>query len=243
MYHNLITNLTGVEAAAPPPPGAPVFRSKLGSDAEITSPFIDIGANPPTLVGAPLTYVTGQDGNAVQGTNNKAFQKRMDNIFTNLYTEPGAIGFWWKPTLGFNTAGFQYLFWITTSVVGKAQCRVVVNDTTNLRFQFYKDGVDTWVQLDYALSNFTQDTWYHIAVCWDVQSPIGGTDYWKAFVDGVEILNQTSAPPNPTVDNYISTNQLTFTAGATGGNYMRGDMDDFRIYDFAKTDWSDRSTF
>lgn len=94
---------------------------------------------------------------------------------------------------------------------------------------------------------FAAETWMHVGLTWKADG-IPGEDGKTLimFIDGVEVASSTQTyTPRETFDPHLAIGSSlgqSFVPSLPGNNYSgaSGDIDELRIWDYAKTDFSDR---
>jgi hypothetical protein len=75
--------------------------------------------------------------------------------------------------------------------------------------------------------------WHHIAIVWDYDSGTDGTG--KVYVDGVDNTDTVSYSANR-IDNSTDTIKLGYPTGGSALSYFNGEIDDFRIWNTARSE-------
>jgi PKD repeat protein len=225
-----------------------IFWSKLGSNAEVTSPEI----GPSMSITGALQYYPGPYDNGFYVTGNNNYPSVAD--LTTFNVENFAVEFWITPRDNdpFWTDD-QWLFWVGPSVGGGAgptiyawfstaakQIRVVAISNASW-------GTGTNVTTG-TLTDFdnAQDTHFHIGIVGD--SSQAGTDRLDVYVDDVKKPTTIVSPGVRDNDWAVSPynvpdspNPLYLGVTNTGGNSMQKiAMDNIKIWDYSKRNFSDR---
>jgi len=220
-----------------------VFWSKLGSDSEITSPVIGPSFS---LIGTS-SYEAGKYGNAFIGGSGKGFTGNPTSILSN--NSKCAISIWWKPSAGFNATENYPICNVKTAPSGEAGFIMGVTPGAFFYFTYFVAGsAATSPRIDVSTNNFTPGNWHHVAMAYD-RNGINGeaTTFW-AFIDGVRVTAPIFSQSTTAVLNNISftnvTNQFTIgnhsTTSLQSSLYVRGSIDNIKVYNYAKTNWTDR---
>jgi hypothetical protein len=183
------------------------------------------------------TYAAGRFGNGVEGVNNAYWLCSPDNIFASGNNQAGAIRFWWKPAAGFDAVN-NALFYFSNNVSNTPGVYTyIVGSGAIMRTSVQViSGVQNTIDL--ATNTFVAGTQYHMAVVWDMAGIGGGADVARVYKDGVDVGSSGNACPVRlwpancgSLGNYYH---------IPAGNQVRGIIDNFKIYDYAKTDFNDR---
>ena len=211
-----------------------VFHTKAGSDAEWTSPVVGTSA---TKVGTP-TYSTGKFGDGTDGVASAMWRKNPIDYFAN--NDRGSIGFWYVPGSGFTGLNNWLVYWRPGSG-GDPEIQIRFLGTS-FNVAFSRTGVT-----DYFNSSVTASTYFtvgvpaHIGFSWDISGIGAGSNKFEVYVDNSLIMSSSSSfvSANWAVSDSISG---FLNNGVIATNYLRGVMDNIKIYDVARQDWSDKDT-
>ncbi len=217
-----------------------ILWNKLGSDDEVTSS--EIGEDG-TLVGTSWNYETAQHGNGYVRTSTDSYVKFPKSVLQNLRNE-GTLELWVNPKVT-NPVPYSYgAFMIVGYSINCTNAHVYIrwgDGTTGLGI---KGGVNfdgTVVSTPDESEQFvaTIGTPFHLAVVWNVLGIEGSDQTVRVYRDGVQIGSSTTiwnAEATTDYDNfYLGT-------GPDGNGYDKYIVDNIKVWDSAKTDFSDRFT-
>lgn len=223
-------------------PNTPYFKptktywTKLESDTDIMSP--QVGPSGIIVGAAPTTYETCQFGLGIRcDVANKGWRVNASSIL-NKYR--GCIEFWYKPLYTMPSA-------VTYLVLG---CADINNDFCNIylqtvppsyiRFGMRRSSIgDGWVSVECS------PVWggwepLHFALVWDAAGfNVGGATYFQAFyLNGIFRAGSTDSNFNT---NWMK-NSINFGYSLDLLHHANGVIDNLKIYNYAKTNFSDRNT-
>ena len=220
--------------------GTSFVASEIGPDLFPWDDEVDpgTGAND---VGGPPRFVPGRFGNAVtMGPGDYYSMARVHGLVLRgvssvVNAERGTIAVWYRERQ--RPVAFQHnLYKLFDGGFGLESPLQLANNAEdalgNLSFAVIFGGEHNVVHVSFAPP---LDEWVHVAAVWD-RSGIGGTgETARLYVDGVAVGAITTA-------TWGSTFQENRADIAGGGDFMEDmfALDDLIIYDYAKTDFSDR---
>lgn len=153
---------------------------------------------------------------------------------TNLVLARGTIEFWVLPEAGLATGGTKNFFFGTTSnATGVNLCYFVYNEP-NI-------GDLTWAFGSWSVTvgtTFTTGTQVHLACVWD-NAGIGGSEKYQIYKNGVKIASSTT---NVLQAMGTDIRMRLGNCWDNNGRYLKGVMDNVKIWNYAKTNFSDRFT-
>lgn len=183
-----------------------------------------------TTVGS-VTYGPGVFGNGANLNSVNYFRVNSTNLFSP--TE-GTLSFWFTPTWdGTNVAGLYRTLLDSGTAVGEQRMFIAHDDMDLSRFNVF--GTSANISPTEWETNFISGKPIHIAVTWKA-SGIGASGHTlKGFFNGRQVAFTNGLISNQTVffDLYIG--KHTSQTGAEGR------FDNLKIYNFAKTNFADRS--
>lgn len=231
-------------------PGAlPVFWNKLDSSSGSTVPS-EIG---PDLAdaGSETAFVPGYFGNAVTLAGSYASGQRIHNLTLNgldslLTPNHGAVELWYYQTAApvafvynayrlFDGAfGFDPGIGITIYEDGDASNgggRILFNLGNGAELVYAKDASGNF---GYDISGLSNQ-WLHIAATWDSEGINGSADTMRVYLNNDVVATSQAA---------LAVSAFGTSADIAGGNdgSIAGKflVDNLKLWDFAKTDFSDR---
>jgi hypothetical protein len=207
----------------------PVIWTKCGSDVEFTSPEI---GNPLTKGATPI-YDIGKFGNGVKGDGVGDFWTfNPIDYFSDMYL--GSVELWFERNSGI--VADSYLFVIYSNIASQPLFGFyTTTNNTKLRFILNKRPATNYLIYDQDITGLADNTMHHVALMWDNSHP---TKKQRAFLNGEEIASANVAMTGLVVPNGqwgTIINQTPFPA-----NYSRLIVDNVKMYNVAKIDYSDR---
>ena len=205
------------------------FWSKAGSDSNWLSP--EVGSSL-VKTGTP-TYETGKFGNALIGATGNLWSGDISNYLSDNLR--GTMECWVK----FTTFSFSPGFIIWT--VGSSTYPVIMirQETNLIRFAAYITGGATYLSTTYSTSGMSTGTWYHLAFSWDGAGiPGAGGKTCIGWIDGVEVV---SAITTFNATGFEDSQKLQIANSSSDtSQYIHGTVDNVKVHNYAKTDFSDR---
>jgi hypothetical protein len=217
--------------------GDVVLWNKLGSVQEVTHSEIGPNGN---IVGSSYAFEPAQFGNGyIRKSTGGNWVTFPASVFSSL-TRRGTIAVWINPKVS-QPQPYQYGIF---GLVGCAYCGpdsnfyLVWGDGVTGRGIFgginlgNSVGTDPWGPQYVA----TPGVPFHVALSYDISGIGNTTDTIRTYVNGV-LISKASGTWNP---NLTPTNDIILGFGPDGGGYNKFITDNIVIYDYAKTDFSDR---
>ena len=218
-----------------------IFWNKLGSDFEVQNS--EVGPDG-TSYGAPA-YGAAQFGNGIHCDNNGEYSEFIFNPATPYSLERGTVEFWIK-------TDFAVVNGVPQTPVGKALFYINTNQNTNYRRMYmcihptYKilaqfgqvSGANQVTATDNT-SDWNAGDLVHIAVAWDKDTFDGGKTI-AIYINGNQTASTTVPLPVGIPVNFDLLCAGNIVLGAQRPS--QSIMDNFKIYNYAKTDFSDRFT-
>ncbi|MEQ9306208.1 MAG: LamG-like jellyroll fold domain-containing protein, partial [Marinoscillum sp.] len=141
------------------------------------------------------------------------------------------------------TGALTYEYWINTTatsgfVIGRRNSNVAAGVASNVellgdgRFQFVTNDGTTSSQVIQSTTSVNDGNWHHIAVTY-----LPAT-YTRIYVDGVQDAENTAG-----IFSSLNPGSLDFHLGyssSASANFLNATLDEVKIWDIAKTDFSDR---
>lgn len=189
---------------------------------------------PSWTVGAGTTFPTGYFGNGILGTSaGHGAYAYVENILPN--NDAGTLECWWDkkttPSGYFamlGDVGLTNRFEVEYGIVGSELWLVILKRTSPPDYIRYKVAYST-----------ISDGWHHIACCWDRSGIGGGANTCRAYIDGVQVGSSNTVIAAETFpSNYPITAGAIYQSGLLAPS--NGACDNIKLYDYAKTDFSDR---
>lgn len=227
-------------------PATPNFKkemtywSKLEGASDITSPQVGPAG---TLSGAP-TYVAAMFGmGASCMAVSTGWYVPADSILNKFR---GCIEFWYKPNFGMPVAVSITHVALGDNSPGLAYCDIYLMiggepiPSNRVRFAMRRgsDG-DGWVYADGSCI-WAANGLVHLALVWDVAGfKVSSTTYFQAiYRDGTFVAGSTDSDFKV---NWTSS-YINFGYSTDVLSYADGILDNLKIYNYGKTDFSDRNT-
>jgi len=205
--------------------------NKLGSEYEVT--HSETGPDFTILNNSNLAYEPVQFDNGIkcsaQSTDSKIYIPTNDLFPTTR--DRGTIEFWIKINSSPQFMGYP----VGNSLSSPPYSSTIVIGLTPKLYVEYGDSAYNFSSSDNAWTN--DGDVIHIAVCWDTNGIDGSANIARSYINGVLAGsdNRTATFNNPNTNFYI--------LGHTGGSYPSYEnmvIDNLKVYDYAKTDFSDR---
>lgn len=196
-------------------------------DGSTSSLVNDASGNGYTLTNNGVTINTTNfikgNGSALMGSG-KSLGIGTTIDFRKIQTTSGfSIQLWFRGTT--SSSNWGRIFAFSTSPVSENANFYISRDgsNTNIRFHLAADGTQTF----YTSSgvNYFNGTWYHIV--WTIST----SGVWNVYINGVN-LNVAKTQSFSATNNYNMTKLL---GNSTLGEFLDGNIDDFRIYSSALT--------
>lgn len=235
-----------VEAQGPAP-GELVLWNKLGSQAEIENS----GVGPDgTIYGSGISFVPGQFGNGFTSGANVTGPNFGPWIDINPdYDQAGTIEFWWQPAKDYD-ATYRPDETFSSGVWAPQPWAPIAlmyrwSDVEIGGFEFLIHGAERYYRTGQVVP-FQAGDWVHVAYVWDtVQGlPNDPNVYYGVYINGQYYPLTDAHDPNANIDAVmIKDNDFYFSMGfytADSLNQFNGVLDNIKIWDYAKTDFSDR---
>ena len=220
--------------------GTAFVASEIGPDLYPWDPRDD-GPTGTNDVGGPPRFVPGRFGNAVtMGPGDYYSMARVHGLVLRGVSsvakpERGTIAVWYKERQ--RPVPFQHnLYKLFDGGFGLESPLQLANNAENalgnLSFAVIFGGEHNVVHVPFAPP---LDEWVHVAAVWDRGGIEGTEETARVYVDGVAVGAITTA-------TWGSTFQENRADIAGGGDFMENmfALDDLILYDYAKTDFSDR---
>ncbi len=214
----------------------PKFNVVTFLDSTINSENSITGFNFTNTLPSP-SYPSGyfKNSNAVTIPSSLSAGEQIANTSVTVSKE-GAMGMWFNPN-GWGLVNTTMSGDTFNTIIGRDNTAnplitwLVINGV-GIRMQF-NDAVNPTRLVDCTPCTIVYDTWHHAAVAWSTSG-----DVIKAYLDGVEI-GSTSA----TIA--LTGSSTTFVSlgcrGTLSDLTSNADLDTLKMYNFFKTDWSDRN--
>jgi hypothetical protein len=222
-------------------PDGLLLWNKLGSDYQVTnSAFGDDGS-----VFGSYEYRQGKYGDGFYVQDQPTSGRITFPTDVNVGGQ-GAIEFWYQPNYPYTSEPlypYGHPNLLCTSTSSYPYFRFAFNPPSD-DFSFTLGNADDTdrVVISYRIE-FEAEQLMHIALVWDSDGINGTAETMQLYLDGVL---QTPQAGNGSADNTqaISTTSITtplYVANNTSGNRgCGGVMDNLKMFDYAKTDFSDR---
>jgi len=206
-----------------------ILWNKLGNNSQVYTGERGVGGS---WIGSE-EYGSGVFGSAIDTTGGQVY---FSNVFSGIASE-GSIEFFVRPEES-SGHGNNYELLKIGDISGTDYLSLTFQDA-NLEFEIVDGGV-TRIGYDEAISYSANDN-VHLAVTWKL-SDFDDGDNIKLFHNGDEIYgaNGTIDVLSALSDNdiYLSNNERT---GEGVHTYFNGLFDNVKIWNYGKTDYSDRN--
>jgi len=214
------------------PPAVPVLWNKLGSDAQVQNSEVGSNGN----ISGSVEYGTVKFGN---GTKPSAGDGRIYFPSAILQSNnAGCIEFWLNPSLAKTNyiTSFYYFDTYDTNTARGFQSQVDwINDAVN--FKIYHQPGTTIVIKENTPYMWNAGELVHIAYVYDKNGIDATSDTARIYINGVSAC-QTTSPLNTLGSGPIYlNNHRPGRDDLSSPDYI----DNIKIWDFAKTDFSDRN--
>lgn len=206
-----------------------LIHNRLESDTSVTQSII--GTNG-TIEGT-LSYTAMKHGNGAGSTSssNRIKFAAYDSSLTNSWRR-GCVEFWMQADV---TAGTDRMpFCVYKDTKKKVQIDMYSNV---MQFIFWNDSEGV---VGTPMSFIPGTGLCHVGVCWDSSGIAGSADKVRCYLNGTLSGSNTDDFSTGLSGN----NDITIISGrndATNYFHMNGYMDNIKLWDYAKTDFSDRN--
>lgn len=232
-----------------------VLWNRLGSQSEVENSLVGPDGTIVNVRGN-ISFVPGKFGNGFTATGSSMPAAGVDfglweNIHPN-YDQAGAIEFWWKPARNYDETGapdetFHSGIWVPppqpiSPMALMYRWRGVIGG-----FDFTVIGSDRAAHV-YASGRvvpFQAGEWLHVAFVWDMNGLPGhpGVRY-GVYVNGDYVPLVDALNPGGSIDATMGHfDNVRFSMGyydADWNNQLNGVLDNVKMWNYAKTDYSDR---
>jgi hypothetical protein len=226
----------------------PILCNKLGSDFEVANSEV----GPDGVIVGDVSYLPGQVGNGFIPDPRTGDHNIPDNYirFDNLgMGQQGTIEFWYQPDWTSGGHIRHILNYVAAGSFAPYNLSFAYNDWQNLlSFNAFDQPSGGFLQRSLAPSSTPE--WsttepFHVAVMWDgaAADPV---DRLKVFLNGIERGTLSFRNP-PSLTDWSADAQLLVSSRWGAGDWNRhnwegsdGVMDNLKIWNYAKTDFSDR---
>ncbi len=205
----------------------PLLHNKLGSDSELST---GVAGPALTKVGSPA-FVPAVFGNGLECLASASHALVPSGL---LNATRGTFEFWFKPcydsTNATNGGNFNSFF-DTDGATLSDRFYIRWTSPTQARLSFF---TNLNVGTSFTFPAFASNDNVHLAVSWDADGISGGTDKIRVYVNGTQVLAYSPEwKSSPAITYlYLGRNQTGWTARAT--------FDNLKIWDVARTNFSDR---
>jgi hypothetical protein len=213
----------------------PVLYSRLGAIGQVTTPVIGSAGSE---IGSP-SYASVKFGN---GLSTLTGGGSVGLTFPFSYTGKHTFDFWYKPNFDYN-AGTGFLTLLHIPSISSGYLRIGFDkSTTDKFFTYVPDGTGAAKFVRWDQGAFSADDLIHIAWVVDKDGIDGSSNTQRFYVNGSAA---TSIAGDTTEDGTIystSVGSLTQYIGkfSTANQTQDGGIDNYKEYDYAKIDQSDR---
>jgi hypothetical protein len=237
------------------PAGKLVLWNKLGSVSEVQNSEVGLNGQ----VFGNITFAEGKFGNGAvyRGDGDQIDFQDVDGY---LSLKEGCFEVWVKPEGWSTTDGcasdgdFKWIWqtWIYdySSGIEKAGFDFGFGPGDGLRWNIY-DGVQYsgfndayFVKLNSPGLNLKDGVFSHLAFVWSENGIAGSSDTCRIYLDGILIASTRNHLSVPMIKDtkWRLGNSWVNWASDIGSDDFRGVMDNLKIWNYAKTDFSDRFT-
>jgi hypothetical protein len=218
---------------------APVWWNKMESATST------IGTN--LTISGTVAYATAKfsNGMGLATTSDSTNRALIDMI----WTPKGCFEFWYKPLYNYNANTGERVLFDFRSTLNFLMTYNTATSGIPTSFGLYmpNSGNTSNIQGYYSIASiapFLANGLVHVAVVWDKDKGLSGGRSFELYVNGTR-APKTAGTGSDTADIYPT--QATFTGRKLLGHSsstacINGYIDNLKIYDYAKTDFSDRNT-
>jgi len=224
----------------------PVVANRLGSLSQVNNSVIGVnGAIDGTVTYSSVKFDNGADTGTVRN-NRVVFLETSGTLLPN--TDQYTVEYWCQPTWACTDSvaqdGVQHLLWGLHTDTSDSTDWEHINIFNGSSYWYSKTPSGT--ELNPRLDTISGLTWtaseiFHIAWVVDKNGIGGGSDTLRVYKNGTSIFNYTGSRTtgaSSTIKSFVLGSYDNFTAGASAG--AKTVFDNVRLYDYAKTDFSDR---
>jgi Secretion system C-terminal sorting domain/FIMAH domain len=226
--------------------------NKLGSQTEIENS--DFGPDG-SIYGSGISFPTGFfDNGFTSNGSNTGPNFGLWEAFNPDYDLAGTVEFWWKPQRNYDEGNsppdevfisglwgnpmkvpFQLIYrWREHEGLGGIEARVHCTDGLEHVFRIGK------------VAPFNAGDWVHIAFLWDIEGihEEGEPIFYGAYVDGIYYpffdVNSPGVSINYRIEKRLGAYLSMGYYDADWGVRLEGILDNIKVWNYAKTDFSDR---
>ena len=203
----------------------PIFWSRLESDA-------DIAKNP---FGPSCTRTSGAYASAIfgNGFNSSANLHVVDMDSGVVMVRKGCIETWFIPGIDSSAVGTEAALFAELGLSSNYFCLRFVQATSIWQARSGILAGNNWCES--SIDTYTAGDKIHMAMVWDYDGIGGGSDTMRIYKNGVEIGNSTLSVTE-------RTGSTIMRLGSDYGGVREADgiIDNLKIWDYAKIDFSDR---
>lgn len=226
-----------------------ILWNKLGSSVEVHNSEI----GPDGVIIGDISYFPTQHGDGFRPDPRLGDHNIPNNyvVFEGLELgQKGAIEFWYAPDWSNSAVGHvvDILYYGVAEDVLNNHIIMAFNDWQN---RLGNVAIDSGAAANVAVQEFAPIPGWsttqpiHVAFTWDGSASVV-TDRLMVFIDGVALPN-TFFSGDPQLDDWLANAQLRLGSRLVSGDWNRhnwegldGEMDNIKIWNFPKTDFSDR---
>jgi hypothetical protein len=228
-------------------PKPPIIWSRAESSLDWTSPEILDSGNSITVVGSN-TYPAGYFGNGTSPVTAGHIRLRA-SIFRS---QAGTVEFWIKPNANNFGGTFNAILdnYATADRIDTNYTYSAFNvDSHKLVWTIFNTANASDCAMFQDAVSFVAGTWYHLAYVWNKDGMDGVSNKrYLLYIDNVLRIDSSNASnlyaaPRNTVQNLNENTSSYIRLGNSwdmNGRYLKGVIDNFKMYDYAKRDFSDR---
>lgn len=215
-----------------------VLWNKLGSNDEVTDS--EIGENG-SLIGTGYAFETGKYGNGYIRKNVDSYVMFPKSVLQGLRSH-GTVELWVNPKVTQPQAYSYGSFMIVGYRINELDAHVFIRWGDGVTGVGINGGVNfdgTVVATPDEFTPFvaTVDTPFHLALCWDVEGIDGSDQTVRIYRDGVLIGSNSSTWNEEATTDY---DDFKLGTGPDGKGYDKYIVDNLKVWNYAKTDFSDR---
>lgn len=213
------------------------YWSKLESYSDITSPQVG-----PAGVTSSAPTFTQLAKFGYGATCNAISVGWYFNATSVLSKQRGCIEFWYKPDYALPVGAITHIILGDNYSTGNDFCDIYLQVGINslVRFAMRRSSSGGWIYVDENNTIWAVNDLVHIALVWNVVGfKIGETTYFQAiYINGSFKAGSTDSNFN---NDWVKT-YVNFGYSPDVLSYASGTIDNLKIYNYAKTDFSDRNT-
>lgn len=226
-----------------------ILWNKLGSDTEVVNSVVGPGlAKMMRQGGNDCAYIDGKFGKAIRFPDSYPGGTVLSGPMSIINKAQGCVEMWIKPPLDVQNGIIQNMPRESWAVFYAQKWDGIYDskgltvyfgqgdaNKPNLMFTYFYN--NTWTEIHDSISTYSSDQWAHIATVWDINKQIDGNKSLAMYVNGIQV-----AYSQDDIQMSLPWRDI-FTLGGDflySQNFRSGAVDNLKIWDYAKTNFSDR---